>query len=591
MQARAREIALALALSATVRQRVAYDWVIGFAVGDLQGVGPVTTGEARESSSRGPRKPNTVLRGIRENERRESQSEFAEAMAQVAREMDVEVYPDGQYVQRLESGYITWPHRTYRAIIEALCGRSARELGFAPSVRSRESSEEVSSRVNARLREAVWASGMEPDQFARKIGVDPKTAERWITRGVTPQPIRRWKISFVLGIDESEIWPDIASRLNTPAVAPRKTGGEKKQDDVANSAGMIKIEEDQEEMERRRLLQSLVALGVDASPFSHALEVLRSSFGDAVGYDERNHLECWEEAAIEYGYSYLAVPPRNLVANLAADLIAIRSIVRRVPAESSEYRSWCRVAGTLSGLMAKTLSNLSQSRDARQWWNMAEHLTDISGDFNLSLWVRGQRIIHGLYENRPFQILSRQAHEAIEFSRGRACAGLADVTTGYAQVSVLSGDDRSAEQALRRTEEILEQLPSTVTGDTSSVMGWGEAQLRYTQAWVYAHIGNEIATDQAIDRALQLYPDSDSRSPTQVKLVQAFSRIQSGDISEGIRSARVVYEPLVSEHRTTMVEALALRVLNSVPHDARNRTDVAEYRALMTPSPRKMIEQ
>jgi transcriptional regulator with XRE-family HTH domain len=350
------------------------------------------------------------------------------------------------------------------------------------------------------------------------------------------------------------------------------------------------ITEDYEEMERRRLLQSLAALGVNISPLGHALETVRTVFGDTIGYDDRNNLDHWEETVVEYGYSYLATSPTSLIPELAADLIAIRSIVRRIPRDSSDYQSWCRVSGALSGLMAKSLSNLGQSRYSRQWWNMAQHLVDVSGDHNLGLWVRGQRIIHGLYENRPFQVLSRQADAATGFAHGHICAGLADVSTGRAQVSVLSGDYLSAERELHRSEDILSQLPPSVTEDTSSVMGWGEAQLRYTEAWVYAHMGNETETDRAIERALQLYPESDSRSPAQAKLMQAFARIRSGDINEGIRHARAVYEPLVTEQRTTMVDALALQVLNSIPLEAQKRVDVTEYRSLVATSSQRMIE-
>jgi hypothetical protein len=39
-----------------------------------------------------------------------------------------------------------------------------------------------------------------------------------------------------------------------------------------------------------------------------------------------------------------------------------------------------------------------------------------------------------------------------------------------------------------------------------------------------------------------------------------------------------------------MVGALALRVLDSVPDEARERPDVTEYRALVTQPARKMIE-
>jgi hypothetical protein len=181
----------------------------------------VTTGEAGGTVQRAQRTPNTMLRSIRESERHESRSAFAEEMTRIAWEMGVEVYPDENYVQRLESGHITWPHRTYRNILEKLCGLSAHELGFAPSARSADDSGEISSRVNVALREAVWESGIELTEFARKIGVHPKTAERWITRGLIPQPQRRWKASLILGIDESEIWPGATPLQEMSARKPK----------------------------------------------------------------------------------------------------------------------------------------------------------------------------------------------------------------------------------------------------------------------------------------------------------------------------------------------------------------------------------
>lgn len=195
-----------------------------------------------------------------------------------------------------------------------------------------------------------------------------------------------------------------------------------------------------------------------------------------------------------------------------------------------------------------------------------------------------------LYEGRPLQVLARQAEAAAEFAPGHTCAGLADVSTGRAQVSALRGDSQAAARGLRRAEEILGRLPPGVTGDTGLVMGWGEAQLRYTEAWVHAHMGDQAGTGQAAERALQLYPASDIRSPAQIRLMRAFARVRSGDVSEGIRHARAVYEPLASEQQTTMVGALALRVLDSVPDEARERPDVTEYRALVTQPARKMIE-
>src|SRR4051794_8670583 len=44
---------------------------------------------------------------------------------------------------------------------------------------------------NERLRRAVLDAGMTVDDLAAEIGIDPKTLERWITRGRVPHPANR----------------------------------------------------------------------------------------------------------------------------------------------------------------------------------------------------------------------------------------------------------------------------------------------------------------------------------------------------------------------------------------------------------------
>jgi hypothetical protein len=60
----------------------------------------MTGSGARDSAPRAPRVPNSVLRGIREQERRETRAEFAEAMARVAHEIGEAVYTYTQEPKR-----------------------------------------------------------------------------------------------------------------------------------------------------------------------------------------------------------------------------------------------------------------------------------------------------------------------------------------------------------------------------------------------------------------------------------------------------------------------------------------------------------
>ncbi len=64
---------------------------------------------------------------------------------------------------------------------------------------------------NDRLRDELMRQALTPAELAEKIGVDAKTAERWITQGRTPYPRHRHAIAAMLGESERYLWPDALS--------------------------------------------------------------------------------------------------------------------------------------------------------------------------------------------------------------------------------------------------------------------------------------------------------------------------------------------------------------------------------------------
>jgi transcriptional regulator with XRE-family HTH domain len=62
--------------------------------------------------------------------------------------------------------------------------------------------------MNDRLRLALASASIEPAALARKVGVDPKTVQRWLS-GRVPHPRHRWKICDLLGQSEQYIWPEV----------------------------------------------------------------------------------------------------------------------------------------------------------------------------------------------------------------------------------------------------------------------------------------------------------------------------------------------------------------------------------------------
>ncbi|MBB6121841.1 DUF5919 domain-containing protein [Nocardiopsis algeriensis] len=61
---------------------------------------------------------------------------------------------------------------------------------------------------NERLRAALLQRGATPGDLAEEIGVDAKSAERWITQGRTPYRRHRYAAAAFLGAEETYLWPE-----------------------------------------------------------------------------------------------------------------------------------------------------------------------------------------------------------------------------------------------------------------------------------------------------------------------------------------------------------------------------------------------
>jgi hypothetical protein len=73
--------------------------------------------------------------------------------------------------------------------------------------------------TNDRLRDALLTHGITPHHLAEKLGVDPKTAERWITLGRTPYPRHRHRIAAMVRESEAYLWPDAMTKDQQVSVA------------------------------------------------------------------------------------------------------------------------------------------------------------------------------------------------------------------------------------------------------------------------------------------------------------------------------------------------------------------------------------
>jgi transcriptional regulator with XRE-family HTH domain len=61
--------------------------------------------------------------------------------------------------------------------------------------------------VNERLRRAMFRAGYSIDTLAEEAEVSGKTVQRWLSGAVTPFPRTRFRVTSLLGEDESYLWP------------------------------------------------------------------------------------------------------------------------------------------------------------------------------------------------------------------------------------------------------------------------------------------------------------------------------------------------------------------------------------------------
>ncbi|NJP31572.1 DUF5753 domain-containing protein [Micromonospora thermarum] len=66
--------------------------------------------------------------------------------------------------------------------------------------------------MNRSVMVAMTEAGETAESLAAQVGVDPKTAQRWVTHGRIPQTRHRAQVAAILGKDVLELWPDALKR-------------------------------------------------------------------------------------------------------------------------------------------------------------------------------------------------------------------------------------------------------------------------------------------------------------------------------------------------------------------------------------------
>ena len=73
--------------------------------------------------------------------------------------------------------------------------------------------------ANERLRSQLVSRGLTITDLAERLEVDPKTVERWITKGRVPHQRHRLAAAHILEVDQTYLWPSVADDPRTVAAS------------------------------------------------------------------------------------------------------------------------------------------------------------------------------------------------------------------------------------------------------------------------------------------------------------------------------------------------------------------------------------
>jgi transcriptional regulator with XRE-family HTH domain len=493
----------------------------------------MATGKAHGSRPRAPGTPNRVLRRIREQERCETRAEFAEAMARIAGEIGEEVYPDAKYVERLESGVISWPRPPYRNILTKLCGRSIGEIGFTAPILSASDPGETAPGLNKALRDAIFASGMEVTQFARKVGVDPKSVQRWITNGRVPHANHRWKACQVLEREESELWPE--TRI-APETSPVKHPPEIiKQPESPERMAYVN-DGDVDDVERRELLKifgGVIAVANLPGLLENELNRMHITLSRGSVSDER--VAYLEQCADGLGVLVASAAP---MAALKPALTALTS-VRAHLEERQPTRFQTRlvaVSAKLSLIVGVEAFQLGQVKQAHEWHKAAQYAASDAGIQYLADIALAQQAFVPLYSGNPTEVV-RLISPRLD-SNPSPSPAVSQLWGIKARAHAAMGEKESFRRSIRNGQDCLDRSEPEHIGP--GILSFHPANLAFyetTGAVTLSDLSNSL---DAATRALALFAATESYDRALVGLERACALAKAGEMTEACHAAKSV---------------------------------------------------
>ncbi|GAA4509757.1 hypothetical protein GCM10023191_071400 [Actinoallomurus oryzae] len=366
-----------------------------------------------------------------------------------------------------------------------------------------------------------------------------------------------------------------------PFSVPPIAGVQYRAEDPRGGAG-----EEEETVLRRTLLQILAGAGVALDgQILGAVDGVRRKMDDTLvnASVSPTMLDQWEETALGYGKQYTSTPPLRLLCDVLLDFSEVRRMCeQRQPIELQERL--CRLAAQLSGLAGALMINLGDHRLSRSFFRTARTAADETGDRSLRSWVSVREALVPMYYGDPRESLhlARRAQDLAGRTPSAAAAMAPIVEARALGMLVKRGRTDaagSAKRAIARGQAVFGQLGKEHVADTA--FGYTERQLAFHIGDTYTNMGDHTHADEALRRALTLYPSTSELDRTLIWLDRATCRLQKGEPEEALRTARETVLALSPGQFTDIIAQRARQLVGAAVAQYGETSEAKEFRAAL----------
>jgi hypothetical protein len=365
---------------------------------------------------------------------------------------------------------------------------------------------------------------MEIAQFAREIGVNHKTVERWITQGRFPHARHRWKACQILGRNEFELWPGAAA--DPIDVLPGSAGSPSSPDSISSEVSPT-------------LRRDFLGLGgaVAAVSLSDLLEseLNRISITLSRGSASDQRLAYLEQLADDLGVQIASAAPMTTLQPALSALASARALLDERQPTRAQARL-VAVTAKLSLVIGVEAFQLGGVRQAREWHKAAQYAASDAGIQYLADIALAQQAFEPLYSGRLTDVV-RLIDPRLDSGPSPSPA-IAQLWGIKARAHAALGERDNFKRSIESGQNCLDGSGSEHIGP--GILSFHPANLAFyetTGAVMLSDLGGAL---NAAERALALFAAAESYDRSLVGLERACALAKAGEVSEACNAAKAV---------------------------------------------------